>query len=188
MNPEMKGEQWYALQVRNRWEKLTARLLSGKGYEILLPTFKLERCWRGRLKEVSAPLFSGYVFCCFDALQRLPILVTPGVIDVVRRGRTPVPVQASEISAVQALVFSGLPAEPCPYLEVGQRVRVDSDAFRGVEGILTAFKGSQRIVVSVSLLRRSVALEIERVRVTPILGTAAMDPLSLQPLLCGAIA
>jgi transcription antitermination factor NusG len=95
--------------------------------------------------------------------------------------------EASEISAVQALVSSGLPAEPYPYLEVGQKVRIESDALRGVEGILLAFKGSQRIVVSVSLLRRSVALEIDRARVIPIGGTSGLNPLTSQSLLAGAM-
>ena len=188
MNPEMKGEQWYALQVRSRWEGSIATLLSGKGYETLLPTYKLKRRWSGRLKEVNAPLFPGYVFCSFDVLKRLPILITPGVIAVVGRGRVPVPLETSEISAVQTLVSSGLPAEPCPYLEVGQKVRIESDALRGVEGILIAFKGSRRIVVSVSLLRRSVALEIDRARVIPVRGTSVVDALTSQSLLVGTIA
>jgi len=188
MSPEMKGEQWYALQVRSRWERSTATLLSGKGYETLLPTYKSKRRWSGRLKEVSAPLFPGYVFCSFDVFKRLPVLITPGVIAVVGRGRVPVPMEASEISAIQALVSSGLHAEPYPYLEVGQKVRIESDALRGVEGILIAFRGSRRIVVSVSLLRRSVALEIDRARVIPVRGTTLLDPLTSQSLLDGAIA
>ena len=184
----MKGEHWFALQVRSRWERSTAMLLSGKGYETLLPTYKLKRRWSGRPKEVIAPLFPGYVFCSFEVVKRLPILVTPGVIAVVGRGRVPVPMEASEISAIQALVSSGLPAEPCPYLEVGQKVRIESDALRGMEGILIAFKGSRRVVVSVSLLRRSVALEIDRVRIIPVRGTTVLDPLTSQSLLDGAIA
>ena len=76
-------------------------------------------------------------------------------------------VEESEISALQTLVSSGLPAEPWPYLEVGQRVRIEDPAPFGVEGILIRFKGVGRIVLSVSLLRRSVALEIDRVSVRP---------------------
>ena len=95
-------------------------------------------------------------------------MITPGVIALVGRGRVPVPVEPSEISAIETMVSSGLPMAPWPYLEVGQRVRIEDDALRGLEGILVGFKGSQRIVVSVSLLRRSVALEIDRVRVSPV--------------------
>jgi transcription antitermination factor NusG len=162
MNSEHCTDSWYALQVRTRWESLAASLLSGKGYETFLPTFKTERRCNGRFREVTAALFPGYVFCQFDAHNRLPILVTPGVIAVVGRGRIPVPVEDSEIAGIQKMVSSGFRTEPWPYLEVGQRVRIEHGALIGLEGILASFKGSRRIVVSISLLRRSVALEIDR--------------------------
>lgn len=120
------------------------------------------------MREISAPLFPGYVFCQFDAQKRLPILITPGVLAVVSRGRIPTPVDDVEIAAIQNVISSGLPVEPWPYLEVGQRIRIEGEALHGLEGILTHFKGHDRIVVSVSLLRRSVALEIDRTCVRPI--------------------
>ena len=161
MAVELITEQWFALQVKARKERFTASLLAGKGYETLLPTYRSQRRWSlSREKEISTPLFPGYVFCRFDAVKRLPILVTPGVMAVVGRGRVPVPVQDSEILAIQTLVSSGLPVEPWPYLEVGQRVRIEDAALSGLEGILIGFKGSRRIIVSISLLRRSVSLEI----------------------------
>jgi transcriptional antiterminator NusG len=185
MNADPSLDLWYALQVRTRWESSTATLLSGKGYQTLLPTYKTEKRWRGRPREVTAPLFPGYVFCRFDALKRLPVLVTPGVVSVVGRGRIPVPVDDSEIEAIQRVVSSGLRAEPWPYLEIGQQVRIEDGALGGIEGILTNFKGSHRIVVSVSLLRRSVALEIDRSWVYPIqpMRTAVVGRLSIPPLL-----
>jgi transcription antitermination factor NusG len=160
--------KWFALQVRTRWESSTAVLLSGKGYQAFLPTFKARKRWNGKFREVNAPLFPGYVFCQFDAQKRLPILVTPGVLAVVGRGKVPLPVDDDEISAIQTVVSSGFRAEPWPYLEVGQRIRIESDALSGLEGILINFKGNQRIVVSVTLLRRSVALEIDRSCVKPV--------------------
>jgi transcription antitermination factor NusG len=98
---------WYALQVRTRWEASTSVLLSGKGYETLLPTYKTKKNWSGKLREVNAPLFPGYVFCRFNVQNRLPVLVTPGVISVVGRGRVPMPVEDGEIAAIQTLVSSG---------------------------------------------------------------------------------
>lgn len=166
MSLELRGEQWFAVQVRARWERSTATLLGGKGYQTLLPTYECQQGRNGQLK--SAPLFPGYVFCRFDGQKRLPVLITPGVIALVGRGRIPVPVEPSEIDSIQTMVSSGLPLKPWPYLEVGQKVRIEDQALQGLEGILIAFKGSHRIVVSVSLLRRSVALEIDRERVSPI--------------------
>lgn len=183
----MSNENWYAVQVRTRWEQSVRTLLSGKGYETLLPTYKARRRWAGQLRESVVPLFPGYVFCHFDVTKRLPVLVTPGVIAVVGRGRVPIPVEPSEIGSMQTLVASGLPVEPWPYLEIGQKVRIEEFALKGVEGILVGFKGTRRIVVSISLLRRSVALEIDRAGVSPVGSrnpATAGDP---HPLLGGVI-
>lgn len=156
------SSRWYALQLRTRWESYAADLLTNKGYEVFLPTSKTLKHVRGKATQSVTPLFPGYVFCRFDVYNRLPILVTPGVIAVVGRGKVPVPVEDSEIEAIQRAVYTGLQVEPWPYLEVGQLVRIQDGALAGVEGILSGFKGTHRIVLSVSLLRRSVALEIDR--------------------------
>ena len=189
MSAEPSRHRWYALQVRSRWESSTTTLLSGKGYQTFLPTFKTEKRWRGRPRKVDAPLFPGYVFCQFDALNRLPVLVTPGVLSVVGRGRIPVPVEDSEIDAVHRVVSSGFRAEPWPYLEIGQQVRIQDGALNGLEGILISFRGSRRVVVSVSLLCRSVALDIDRSGVCPIQSTRStvVGPPAILPLLEGAM-
>lgn len=171
MTWELDNPDWFAVQVRARREQSTAKILSGKGYETLLPMYELRRRSGSRLRSFEAPLFPGYVFCHFDVSKRLPILVTPGVVAIVSRGRVPVPVEHSAIDAIKTLVTSGVQAEPWPYLEVGERVRIEDTALQGVEGILLGLKGSRRVIVSVSLLRRSVALEIDRALVTP-LGNA----------------
>ncbi len=188
MRAEPSSDRWYALQVRTRWESSTSSLLCGKGYQTFYPTYTTEKRWRrGASSGTTAPLFPGYVFCQFDPLMRLPVLVTPGVIAVVGRGRIPVPVEDSEIEAIQRVVSSGLRAEPWPYLEVGQQVRIQDGALSGLGGILTSFRGTSRIVVSVSLLCRSVALEIDRSGVCPVqsTGSAVLAPLSFPALLEG---
>jgi transcription antitermination factor NusG len=159
---------WFALQVRSRWEGTTAELLRGKGLETLLPTYTSKRKWSDRLKVVESPLFPGYVFCRFNVHDRLPVLITPGVLSVVGRGKTPVAVDDAEILSIRAALESGIEMEPWPYVEIGERVRIKDEVFDGMEGILTNFKGSSRVVISVSLLRRSVALEIDRSRITPL--------------------
>jgi transcription antitermination factor NusG len=190
MNPAPDNQQWFALQVRTRWEGSTALLLSGKGYQTFLPTYKTRKRWKGRVRDVESALFPGYVFCQFDALKRLPILVTPGVISVVGQGRIPQPVEAGEIGAIQTIVSSGFRAEPWPYLELGQRIRIEQDVLQGLEGILVSFKGTHRIVVSVSLLRRSIALEIDRSCVRPLspAGAGAREGLPSHPLFQRVIA
>jgi transcription termination/antitermination protein NusG len=190
MDTPTNADRWYALQVRTRWESSAATLLSGKGYRTFLPTVKTAQRRGGRSKEIAAPLFSGYVFCQFDVINRLPILVTPGVIAVVGRGRIPIPVEDSEVAALQRMVSSGLQPEPWPYLEVGQTIRIEDGALTGLQGILVSFKGSRRIVVSISLLKRSVALEIDRSSVSPVQMSRTSDfgSLATPGLLQGALA
>jgi transcription antitermination factor NusG len=153
--------QWFALQVRARREKAVADHLSGKDYELYLPLYRSRRRWSDRLKEVEAPLFPGYLFCRFNVHERLPILRTPWVIQVVGYNHSPVPVEESEIAAVRTLVDSGLPSQPWPFLQIGDMVRIESGPLCGLEGILINAKGNHRIVVSVTLLQRSVAVEID---------------------------
>jgi transcription antitermination factor NusG len=167
MNAELDRCQWYALQVKTRLERSTAGLLSGRGYQTILPTFKTVKQTRGNPKSLISPLFPGYVFCRFDVNNRLPVLITPGVVSVVRKGSVPSPVQESEIAAIQKVVTSGIRAEPWHYLEEGQNVRIENGPLEGVEGILLNLKDGDRVVVSVSLLRRSVAIEVDRSQVFP---------------------
>ena len=157
---------WFALQVRSRHEMGIALALRGKGYESFLPTYRCRKNWSDRVKEVESPLFPGYLFCQFDSQDRLPILTTPGIIQIVGYNRQPIPIELSEISAIQTLVASGVPNQPWPYLQVGDKVRIDSGPLRGLEGLLVEFKGNRRLVLSVTLLQRSVAVEMESAFVT----------------------
>ena len=159
---------WVALQVRQRSEKLVAIALSSKGIETFLPLYAARRRWSDRVKELQLPLFDGYVFLKLNLLYRMPVLTIPGVIQFVGIGKTPVPIEEEEIAALQSLIKSGLPAMPWPFLEVGQKVRVEHGPLRDLEGILLQAKGSHRLVLSISLLQRSVAVEVDRDCVTPI--------------------
>lgn|SRR3990172_2906706 len=123
--------------------------------------------WSDRTKEIQSPLFPGYVFCCFDVNTRLPILTTPGVHSIVGNGKVPIPVEEREIETLRLIARSQLMAEPWPYLRLGQRVRIEQGALNGLEGILSALKKPSRLVVSVTLLQRSVAEEIDETWVRP---------------------
>jgi len=162
------GLPWFALQVRTRYEKNVATFLDGKGYEWFLPTYVSRRRWSDRTKELELPLFPGYLFCRFNPQERLPILKTPGMISIVGTAKTPTPVDASEIIALRTLVASDVPRQPWPFLKIGQRVRIDHGSLEGLEGILLQIKGRDRIILSVSLLQRSVAAEVDSSWVTPI--------------------
>lgn len=162
---------WFALQVRSRKESYVASQIQGYGYECLLPTYKSVRKWSDRVKELEQPLFPGYLFCRFDFQSRRPVVTTPGVLQVVGYGRTAIPVSDEEIQALQLALSSGMPKQPWPYLEVGQRVRVNYGTLAGLEGILVNVKGNHRVVLSVTLLQRSVAMEVETSWLSPIKET-----------------
>ena len=164
---------WYALQVHAKRESLVATQLEGQGFECFLPLYKSVRRWSDRLKEVEQPLFPGYLFSRFDLQYRLPLLKTPGVQRIVGVGRTPMPVEESELEAIRQALASGLPNQPWPFLRVGHRVRVNYGSMNNLEGVLVHFKGGHRVVLSVSLLQRSVALEIDLAWVKPVAQTEA---------------
>jgi transcription antitermination factor NusG len=159
---------WYAIRVRSRYENTVATILQGKGYEWFLPLYRSRRAWSDRIKEIQLPLFPGYVFCRFDVQRRLPILTTPGVVGVVGVGKRPVAIDESEIGAIKSAIGSGLPARPWPFLQIGQEVSVANGPLCGLRGILLNFKGQHRLVLSVTLLQRSIAIEVESAWVNPV--------------------
>jgi transcription antitermination factor NusG len=166
--PSQKGGlPWFALQVRTRHETAIAGFLEAKGYEQFVPLYDIKKRWSDRIKVTQAPLFPGYLFCRLDPQYRLPVLKTPGVIQIVGSNRIPAPIDEVEIQAIQTLVASGLQTQPWPFLAVGDQVRIETGCLRGMDGIVVKLKENYRLVVSVTLLRRSVAVEIDSALVEP---------------------
>ena len=162
---------WFVLQVKPRHEKTVASTLRGKGFEEFLPLYKTRNKWADRYKDVVLPLFPGYVFCRFDPANMLPILVTPGVFQVVSFGKVPAAVDELEVERLETLVQTSLSYEPWPYLKVGQSVIVSDGPLKGTEGVLVQVRNTYRLVISVTLLQRSVAIEVDRDWVQPADGS-----------------
>jgi transcription antitermination factor NusG len=162
------SQPWYAVHVRSRFEYATSSALRDRGYESFLPVYRSKRAWSDRVKELDMPLFPGYVFCRFDATNPWGVVNSPGVAYVVSAGKQYLPVDDQEIAALRALCGSKLAVEPWPYLEVGRRVVLERGPLCGAEGIVVELKKQARIVVSVSLLRRSVSAEIDREWIRPL--------------------
>ena len=160
--------RWYAIRVRSNAERNVHTALASKQLASFLPTFRCRRRWSDRIKELDAPLFPGYTFCRFDASHRLPILTTPGVISIISSSQGPIPVDERELAFVRSMVLSGAIVGPWPFLQEGQRVAVERGPLTGVEGVVVSVKSQYRLVVSVSLLQRSVSVEIDRDWVTPV--------------------
>ncbi len=153
---------WFAILSRAGREKNATLLLENAGYECYLPMVKLTRQWSDRMKETEQPLFPGYLFCRMNPSNRLPILMTPGVIHIVGVGKAPIPIEEAEIIAIQRAGKSGLSIMPWPYLQVGHVARIENGPLRGMEGIVVKIKSGLKLVLSVNLLQRSVAVEIDR--------------------------
>lgn len=152
---------WFALQVHAKHEFGVASSLRSRGYDPFLPLHRCRKLWSDRIKVVEAPLFPGYMFCRLNLHHRLPVLTAPGVIRIVGHTRRAIPVDEAEINAIQAIVASGLPTEPWPFLRAGDRVRIERGPLRGLEGILVETRGAHRLILSVTLVQRSVAVEID---------------------------
>jgi transcriptional antiterminator NusG len=164
----MEQQAWYAVRVRSNHENTTATFLRSTGHTIFHPTYRDERRWSDRVKQLDVPLFSGYLFCYMNISQRLPVLQAPGAVDIVGFGKTFVSVPEEEIEAVRTIVNSAALARPCMYLNVGERVRMEAGPLMGVEGILLERKKDTRLVLSVHLLQRSIATEVNLDWVRPL--------------------
>ena len=154
---------WYAVRTTARWELLASTELSRRGIENWLPVCHVKRRWSDRVKVMDQPLFSGYLFGRIPISDRIRVLETPGVREIVCIGKNPAPISQTEIDNLRTLVSASPVLVPWPYLRTGQRVRIDRGPLAGVEGfVVRAEKTALRIVVSVDLLQRSVSAQIDR--------------------------
>ena len=165
---QMAGLHWYALRTRTRHEKVVRDQLLQQGIEPLLPTVKRLSQWKDRKKEVEVPLFAGYCFVRFSATQKLPVLKTTGVVDIVGGGQRPEPIPDEEISAIQTLMTSVLPYDPHPYLQEGMKVEVIRGPLQGVHGILLRKDKRHRLILGVRLIQQAAAVEINVGDVVPV--------------------
>lgn len=162
-----KEQAWYALQVRQRQEQAASSVLESQGIETLLPAYTVTKRWSDRLKTARAPLFPGYMFCRMNPNSKLAVLQAPGVISIVGIGRNPVAIPDAEVDSVRRIVDSPLVSRPWPFLRTGQMVRIEDGPLRGIEGLVVDFGRDCSLVVSISLLQRSVAVTVQRAWVRP---------------------
>jgi transcription antitermination factor NusG len=152
---------WFGIQTNLRKEHIAAAHLQFKGYHVYLPLYRKQKRWSDRLVEADFPLFPGYLFCRFDS-RCSPIVTTSGVVSILGSRGCPEPIPEHEITAIQIMLRSGLPVGPHHYLREGERIRITKGALKGVEGLLVRNKNHSKVVVSIELLQRSVAVELDR--------------------------
>jgi transcription antitermination factor NusG len=153
--------RWYAVYTSANREKCVKEQLDRRLVESFLPLYDSIRRWKDRKVHLQLPLFPSYVFVCVALCDRLQVLQTPGVVRFVGFNGCPYALPESEVQALQKIVPRAFHAEPHPYLTRGLRVRVNAGPLAGCEGILVRKKSRARFVVSVDLIQRSVAVEVD---------------------------
>ena len=154
-------ERWYAAQTCANHEKRVQEQLRQRAVDAYLPVYASIRRWKDRRVTLELPLFPGYVFVRLALRDRLPVLQTPSVVRLVGFGGQPVALPDQEIEALRQGLAKELRVEPHPYLKIGQRVRVRTGPLQGLEGLLVRKKNISRFVISLDLIMRSVAVEID---------------------------
>lgn len=165
---QVSANSWWAIYTYHQHEKSAANILQTKGCEVFLPLYEVIRRWKDRTVKLSLPLFPCYVFVRADASRRLDIVTTPGVLMIVSQGKRLAVVAPHEMRALQRAVQGPFRVEPHPYLQCGQRVRVMRGALEGTEGLLVRKKNLCRLVLSVDMLARSAAVEVNASDVIPV--------------------
>ena len=171
---------WFAICTRHQHEKIAARILEYKEFEVFLPLYRARHRWKDRIREVAIPLFPGYLFVKGGYKRLLEIRSTPGVSSIVSCGDQPATISSSEIEGVKRVVASTLRVEPHPFLKSGDWVRVKYGPIAGVKGILIRHKNVARLVLSVELLGKSAAVEVDAIDVERISGGAVTNDLNLR--------
>jgi transcription antitermination factor NusG len=162
--------RWYVVQTMAQHEKRVSEHLQLRSIENLLPLYERVSQWKDRRVRLQVPLFAGYVFVHLAMSERVRVLQVPGVAQLVGFGGVPAPLPDDEIEGIRSSLNLHLRAEPYPFLTIGQRVRIQCGPLEGVEGVLVRRKNCIRLVLSVSLIQRSIAVEIDATDVSPFLN------------------
>ncbi len=136
-------------------------MLEMKGYESFYPIYREKRLWSDRCVHMERPLFPGYVFCRVTGEAHGKVVLTSGVIRLLGFGATPSEVPANQIESLRRVNESPLGRAPWTYMPTGTRVRVESGPLRGVEGVYSQNPDERRLILSVDLLQRSVAVTLD---------------------------
>ena len=155
----LNSPPWVAIYVKHRHEKSVAQNLQGKGISSFLPLYSQRN---GSGKSFDLPLFPGYVFCQLEMQNSLAVRSTPGVFTIIGNGGGPAAIPESEINRIRQTVSSKLAVQPWPYTSIGDEVYLKSGPLRGIRGVVVNDTHSQWLVLSVHLLKRSVAVKVER--------------------------
>jgi transcription antitermination factor NusG len=158
---ENVNPRWYAAYTSANHEKRVSAQLGIRSVEHFVPLYESVRCWKDRKVRLQLPLFPGYVFVRLAQCERLRVLQVPGVARLVGFNGLPCALPDSDIEALKMGLASGIRAEPHPFLSVGRRVRVKAGPLEGLQGIVVRRKNRLRLIISLDLIHRAAAVEVE---------------------------
>jgi len=164
---EFRQMHWYGVYTRARHEKTVAEQLVARGVEHFLPLYSSIRKWKDRRVTLQMPLFPGYIFVRLALRDRMTVQQVPGVARLVGFNGWPTPLSDDDVGRLWTGLAEGANARPHPYLTVGRRVRLKSGPLAGMQGILLRRKGHFRLVISIELIQRSVAVDADESDVEP---------------------
>jgi len=164
---EYTEPRWYAAYICANHEKRVAMQLAQRSVEHFLPLYETVRRWKDRRMRLQLPLFPGYVFVRLALVHRLQVLQVPGVVRLVGFTGQPCALPETEIEAMRTCLARTLCMEPHPYVQVGRRVRVKSGPLAGFEGLVIRKKNGLRFIISLDLIGRSAAVEIDGAELEP---------------------
>jgi transcription antitermination factor NusG len=161
MSSELHDGAWVAVYTHAGCEKLASESLRQRGYEVFLPTYPARGATARRKGSIDRVLFPGYLFCRYMRHPTYRILDAPYALRLVGFHRQPTPIPEHEVAWIRSIVDSGVYSEPWKYLTVGTAVAIKRGPLRGLEGILIDTPVGTRLVLSVALLQRAVAVEVD---------------------------
>jgi transcription antitermination factor NusG len=160
MTHSIDRRMWFAVYTKSHHEKSVARQLSHKGIDYYLPLYRAEHTWTHRRRvTLDLPLFPNYLFVRILPSARSRVLSTDGVVMLVDRGDVITPVPDAEIERLRAELHLRA-SEPHSGIAVGQKGRIVSGPLAGLEGVVLRQKGDLRLILTVSLINMSVAVEV----------------------------
>jgi transcription termination/antitermination protein NusG len=156
--------RWYALHTRSRFERKVFDGLRGKNLEAFLPRVQVMSKRKDRRKKIHVPMIPGYVFVRSILVPEdyYPIIETTGVVRFVSFKGKPVPANDEEIASLKILDGTDRTVQNRAYMKKGDRVMIMEGPLKGLVGFYLRHKRkSDRVVLSVELLKRSLEVEIE---------------------------
>jgi transcription antitermination factor NusG len=160
--------KWYAVFTVPQNEKAVVKHLALREVESFLPTYETVRVWKNRQRvRIVLPLFPTYLFVHINTRERIKVLQSPGVLQIVGNGRTSIPLTDAEIDFLRS-GLCGKKIEPYRELVVGQKVRIRSGPLQGLKGVLVKQNNGLRFVLSLEMINQHASVEVDAESLEPL--------------------